>query len=94
MALTRSSLQETCEICFYWHSRAGDRQGYTTMWLSHSKVIPRYDNYGGKIDELGDEGYCLSDIAVCDVSLDRKKFSTVIFSILPITRRKKSSKKR
>ena len=79
---------------FYLHPREGGLQSYTTTWLSYSKVIPRYDNYGGKIDELGDEGYCLSDIAVCDVSLDRKKFSTVIFSILPITRRKKSSKKR
>ena len=48
---------------------------------------------GKKIDEMGDEGDCLSDIVVCDVNLDMMKFPTVIFSILP-TRRRQSSKLR
>ena len=42
------------------------------------------------LTNLGDVGDCLSDIAVCDVSLDRMECPTVIYSILPIRRRKSS----
>ena len=77
---------------FYLHPRAGGRQGYTTTWLSYSNIIQRYNNLMIVVEILTswDEGDCLSDIVACNVSLDRMKFLTVIFLMLPSRRRKSS----